>query len=217
MMHLNWHPNGMELLVGTKEDLVQSVDVRRMVDMDSSESKWALEAQLRLEHKPSSHYYGMCFSNSGREVFATTGDGPVKVLDYPTMTTLHTLQGHMYATYTVQHSPRGDWVAVGGQDSLITLWNTYDWHCEHSLTAHTSAVRDLSFSFDGAYIVAGSGIDARDGTSGIEVYHVDTGDVAHTIETKNAVTVVAWHPLRYWVAYAGDPNGLHIVGAGSSV
>ena len=105
---------------------------------------------------------------------------------------------------------------MGGGDSIITLWDTYDWHCAHALTSHTSAIRDLSFSFEGAYIVTGSGTDARDGSPGIEIYHADTGDVAHTIETSNPVTVSAWHPWKYWVAYAGDPGGLKIVGAGSS-
>ena len=219
-LFLTWHPNGTEMLVGTKDDLVYSVDVRRMMDLDSASSNWALEGNLLTpfpDQRSSTHYYGMCFSNSGREVFATTGDGPVKILDYPSMSVLHTLTAHSNVTYAVHQSPRGEWLAVGGQDSLITVWDTYDWHCAHMLTGHTSPVRDLSFSFDGSYIVTGSGTDARDGSAGIEVYHADTGDIAHTIDTSNPVTVSAWHPLRYWVAYAGDPGGLKIVGAGSNV
>ena len=217
-LFLTWRPNGMEMLVGTKDDVVHSIDMRRMMDFDSASNKWALDASVCTPDSGSStRYYGMCFSNSGREVFATTGDGAVKILDYPSMSLLHTISGHTQATHVVQQSPRGEWLAVGGSDSLITLWDTYDWHCEHMLTAHTTAVRELSFSFDGAYIVAGSMTDARDGGSGVEVYHADSGEVAYTIETSNPVSVAAWHPLRYWVAYAGDPGGMKIVGPGSSV
>ena len=220
-LFLTWHPNGMEMIVGTKDDLVQAVDVRGMMDIDGDmSSKWALEATDRTppnEHKSSSPRFNqMSFSNSGHELFVTTGEGPVKILDYPSMSVLHTISGHNAQTYAVQHSPRGDWLAIGGADSLVTLWDTYDWHCGHALTAHPTSVRDISFSFDGAYIVTGSGNDARDGTAGIEVYHADTGDVAHTIETSNPVTVAAWHPFRYCVAYAGDPGGLKIAGTGSS-
>ncbi|KAK3053402.1 hypothetical protein LTR09_005571 [Extremus antarcticus] len=217
-LFLTWHPNGQEMLVGTKDDNVHAVDVRRMMDFDSSSNNWAMESTNctpSANKASSARYYAMCFSNSGREVFATTGDGPVKLLDYPSMSTLHSLPGHSYATYAVQHSPRGDWLAVGGGDSIISLWDTNDWHCAHTLTSHASAVRDISFSFDGAYLVAGSGTDARDGTSGIDIYHADTGDVAHTIDTSNPVTVAAWHPYKYWLAYAGDPGGLKLIGPGS--
>lgn len=221
-LFLTWHPNGTELLVGTKEDEVHSVDVRRMgaLEDEMGSVQWTMDSTNRTPGglKPSSHFYGMTFSPSGHELFATTGDGPVKIFDYPSMASLHTLSAHMYASYAVSYSPRGDWLAVGGQDSMITLWDTLDWHCYAPLTAHTGPVRTLSFSFDGNYLVAGCGSDAKEhGEKGLQVYHVDTGEVAHTIETVNAVTVVEWHPLRYWVAYAGDPGGLKVVGAGSSV
>ena len=217
-LFLTWHPNGTELLAGTKEDTTHAVDVRRMMGVDGAGSKWAMDqTECTAPALKGTRLYAMCFSNSGREVFATTGDGPVKILDYPSMSLLHSLSGHTYATHAVQHSPRGDWLAVGGGDSIVTLWDTYDWHCAHALTGHSSAVRELSFSFDGAYIVTGSGSDARDGISGIEVYHADTGEIVQTIETGNSVTVSAWHPYRYWVAYSGDPGGLKILGAGSNV
>lgn len=220
VLFLTWHPDGREMLVGTKEDAVYSLDVRRTMNFDDAISQWALDSTERTpagDKSASLRYYAMCFSNSGREVFATTGDGPVKILDYPSMELLHTVSGHGHATYAVQQSPRGDWLAVGGGDSIITLWDTRDWHCSHALTAHTSATRDLSFSFDGAFIIAGSGSDARDGLKGIEIYHADTGDVVHTIDTTHAVTSAAFHPYRYWVAYAGDAGGLKIVGVGSSI
>ncbi|KAF2484422.1 WD40-repeat-containing domain protein [Neohortaea acidophila] len=220
-LFFTWHPNGHEMLVGTKEDVVYSVDARRMSSFDAEPNpQWSLDGTLLTpfpDQKTSTHYYGMSFSNSGRHVFATTAEGPVKILDYPSMSILHTLSAHSGTTYSVQQSPRGDWLAVGGQDSLITIWDTYDWHCAHMLVGHGSPVRDLSFSFDGTYLITGSGQDAREGTSGMEVYHVDTGDVAHVVDTVNPVSVSAWHPLRYWIAYAGDAGGLKIVGVGSNV
>lgn len=45
---------------------------------------------------------------------------------------------------------------------------------------------------------------------------IDTGDVAHTLDTNNPVTVAAWHPYKYWIAYAGDPGGLKLFGPSST-
>lgn len=212
---LTWHPNGREMLVGRKDDRIYSVDVRRMLSADSTPS-YNLEATESLR-RSRDIYTTVAFSNSGREVFATTEDGPVKIFDYPSMTPLHTLAGHTGPSYTVQHSPAGSYVAVGSADSTISLWDTSTWFCNHTLASPSqlTSIKDLSFSFDGTYIVAGSGDTARDGSPGMEIYHVDAGEVVHTVETSNCPTHVAWHPTRYWLAYAGDPGGLKVVGSGS--
>ena len=46
---------------------------------------------------------------------------------------------------------------------------------------------------------------------GCEVVHVESGDVVGKVEGGGQV---AWHPGRYWIAYAGDGGGLRILGAG---
>lgn len=213
---LSWHPSGTEILVGRKDDKIYSVDVRRMSAPEAVLPSVTLNA---TESTPTgkSVYNVMAFSNSGREVFATTQEGPVKILDYPSMSLLHTISGHTAPTYTVQHSPIGSTVAVGSGDSLVSMWDTHSWFCTHTLSAHMSSVRDLSYSFDGAYIVAGSGSDARDGSNGLEIYYAETGEVVHTVETIQPVTQVAFHPTRYWIAYNGDPGGLKIAGAGTAI
>ena len=217
-LFLTWHPNGQELLVGRADDVVQAVDIRRMSNFDNS-ATWSMQATERTPEKDKGHFNAMAFSNSGSCVFATTGEGPVKILDYPSMNVLHTLNAHTNETFAVQHSPSGNFVATGGTDSTICLWDTTHWHCANAIMTHSSAVQDLSFSFDGAYIIAASGREAgRDGgSSGIEISHADTGEHVHTVETKREASLVAWHPLRYWLAYAGDPGGIHIVGAGSTI
>lgn len=218
-LFLCWRPQGDVMIVGRKDDVVQAVDVRKMSGegLLNTGAGWEVEASEKTPAKDKGQFNAMAFSNSGHELFATTGEGPVKILDWPSLDLLHTLTAHTSATYAVQHSPAGTYVAVGGSDSLVTLWDTTHWHCAHALTAHSGSVRDLSFSFDGAYIAASSGSDARDSSSGIEICHADTGEVVHSVDTSNPITWLAWHPLRYWLAYAGDPGGLKILGAGSAV
>ncbi|KAK4543628.1 hypothetical protein LTR36_005273 [Oleoguttula mirabilis] len=216
---LTWHPNGREMLLGRDDSRIYSVDVRQMSGADSTPA-YTLEATERIHRGSSSTtYYQMAFSNTGREVFATTKGGPVKIFDYPSMSLLHTLTGHPETTYTVQQSPAGTYVAAGSADSTISLWDTHNWFCTHTLSSQSqsTSIKDISFSYDGAYLVAGSGDMARDVGGGMAIYHVDSGEVVHTVETINCPTFVAWHPTRYWIAYAGDPGGLKVVGGAGSV
>lgn len=217
-LFLTWHPNGTELLVGRKDDVVMAVDIRNLGSGDAT--SWEMEARqidpLQGKHGKA-QLNAMAFSNSGRELFVTTGGGPVEIHDWPSLEPLYTLTAHTSASYSVQHSPAGTYVAAGSGDGMVTLWDTTHWHCAHTLVAHNGPVRDLSFTFDGSYLACGSGTDTKESSNGIEISHVDTGERVHTVDTANPATLVAWHPLRYILAYAGDPGGLRIVGAGSSV
>jgi THO complex subunit 3 len=220
-LFLTWHPDGTQLLIGRRDDVVHAVDIRRanlpLLDITNIAAPASLKYDLLHTDRTPVKEYGnfnmMSFSNSGRQLFATTHEGPVVIFDYPSMQPVYTIKAHARDTYAVKQSPLGNYVAIGAGDSMITLWDTETWLCEHNLTHHTSAVRDLSFSFDGAYVVAGAGQDgSKDGDKGMAIYHVDTGDLAHTVETVNPVTWAAWHPHRYAIAHAGDPGGLKVVG-----
>lgn len=79
-LFLCWRPDGREIVVGRRDDVVVAVDVRMGMDgvverLDVQEGRKASQGQTNQ----------MCFSNTGREVFATTGEGSVRVLDWPTM------------------------------------------------------------------------------------------------------------------------------------
>nr|OQO25222.1 hypothetical protein B0A51_05795 [Rachicladosporium sp. CCFEE 5018] len=219
-LFLTWHPSGTELLVGRKDDVVMSVDVRKLGGSEGAlGTGWDLEARqidpLQGRHGKT-QLNEMAFSNSGRELLVTTGHGPVEIYDWPSLDYLHTLTAHNSAAYSVRHSPAGSFIAAGSGDGMVTLWDTTHWHCAHTMMAHTGPVRDLSFSYDGAYIACGSGGDTKESSTGIEISHVDTGERVHTIDTVAPASWIAWHPLRYWLAYAGETGGLRIVGAGSS-
>ena len=219
---LAWHPAGTALVATTtdprgKDDRVHALDVRRLHAADGSQSPlWTLSTSARCP-PPARRLHGLAFSNSGRELFLTTADGPVRIVSFPQGEALHALAAHADASYAVAASPAGTCVAVGAADSLVTLWDTARWRCAHALAAQPGPVRDLAFSFDGAFLTAAAGIDARDAAPGLPVYHVDAAEVVHTLPTDHPVTLTAWHPFRYWLAYAGDSGGLRVLGAGSAI
>lgn len=223
-LFLTWHPSGTELLVGTRNDVITALDVRKAdtpmilepnANAPSTSNLPGYDATPtdRSPTKDKGAFYQMAFTNSGSHILAATTEGPVKVLSYPSMQPIHHLVAHSGSTYSVQQSPTGNHIAVGGTDGLITLWNTNTWLVDHTLMEAAGAVRDLSFSYDGAYLTAGGGLDPlKDNEKGLSIWHVETGEEVVKLETTNAVTWAAWHPLRHAVAYSGDPGGLKIVG-----
>lgn len=75
---MTWRKGGEELVVGRKDDVLVAVD-RRMV---RETGQWKQVVQTNQ----------ISFSNSGRELFLTTGDGKVGILDYPSMVSCAVVQ-----------------------------------------------------------------------------------------------------------------------------
>ncbi|KAF2089069.1 WD40 repeat-like protein [Saccharata proteae CBS 121410] len=201
---LAWKPDGSELIVGRKDDVLVPISRATLTALPS--------------HRQNVQTNQTFFSWSGEQLFLTTGDGQVKILDYPSMVgclfsdsifynTIHTLNAHTSSCYSIECSPTGAYLAIGGSDALITLWDSTDWICQRTLGAMTGPVRSVSFSHDGSYIVGGS-----DEGTGLDIAHVETGEYVHRVETNFSAPCVQWHPSRYVLAYSGDPTGLKIVG-----
>lgn len=152
------------------------------------------------------------FSNTGSHLFVTTGDGRVKIVDYEKeFKQIHELNAHTSSCYTVALSSTGTHLAIGGGDALISLWDTKEWICVRTLEDMTGPVRSVDFSFDGSYVVGGS-----DEGNKLSIAHTETGEYVHHIETSAPALFVAWHPLRYVLAYSVDGQGLKIAGGMST-
>lgn len=156
-----------------------------------------------------------------QDLLVTHGDGTVKIFDYPSFDVLHTISSHTSSCSSIVFSPLGNYVAVGGSDAMIALWDTYDWVCKRTMSnANSGKVSGLSWSWDGRYItsscedVGGGGGEGK--SEGFEIYHAESGDVVYTVPTKtNSVPAVSWHPRSYALAYTVVENGkssLKIIG-----
>ncbi|KAI9851448.1 MAG: hypothetical protein M1838_003637 [Thelocarpon superellum] len=195
---LAWHPDGSMLMVGRKDDALLPI---RFGSDGPAQASTALPQPVQTNQTT--------FTHSGKELLLTTGLGTIEVLSYPDLKNLHTLNAHTSSCLSLELCPRGKYLAIGGSDALVSLWDTWEWIPRHGLAAMTGPVRSVSFTFDGAYVCGGG-----DEGLGIDVAHVDTGEYVHTVPTAHPAACVAWHPARYWLAYSGDPMGLKIVGAG---
>jgi WD40 repeat protein len=95
---------------------------------------------------------------------ATAGhDRNVHLWDAAEGTPMATLTGHAYSMVhparrfsvtALAVSPDGTWLASGGHDHTVRLWNTADGSPRDVLTGHSDTVRGLAVSPDGAWLAS---------------------------------------------------------------
>jgi THO complex subunit 3 len=165
----------------------------------------------------------------------TNSNGEVKVVEWPSWTHAYTMKAHTSSCLSLALAPSGRYLAIGGSDSLISLYDTKDFMCQRTLTtANAGAIKAVSFSFDGSYVVGAWEMDKESQglTPELAIFHAETGINVHTInpsvppprpmerQTDFGVSAVAWHPLRYWLAYSPVSTiatELRIIGMGGSL
>ncbi|KAJ9164871.1 WD40 repeat-like protein [Coniochaeta hoffmannii] len=208
---LVWAPDGESLIVGNKSDKLFILSPTQSTPISS--------------HQQSVQTNQIAFDWSGNKIFVTTGEGQTRILSYPGLEPVlrldyavdpddgkgkeFKLTGHTSSCVTAELQPTGRYLATGGTDSIIALWDTTDWICHRTLTKMSGPVRSISFTFDGSYIAGGS-----DEEAGVHVWHTETGEHLYTFKSRDNSPVVAWAPTRYCLAYSENSvgGGLRIAG-----
>jgi THO complex subunit 3 len=54
------------------------------------------------------------------------------------------LHGHTSACTTVELHPMNRYLATGGNDSLISLWDTDEWNCQRTITKMVGPIKSIS-------------------------------------------------------------------------
>ena len=202
-----WSVDGSAMVVGNKAEVLTTID------MTSGISTPVLQEKHRMKLETNHTTFSMAYPP--QDLLVTHGDGTVKILDYPSFEGLHTISSHTSSCSSIAMSPLGNYVAIGGSDAMIALWDTYDWVCKRTMSnANSGKVTGMSWSWDGRYITSSSedvssGAGGEGKSEGFEIYHAETGDVVQTVPTRtNAVPAVAWHPKSYVLAYTVVEGGL---------
>ncbi|KAI8629097.1 WD40 repeat-like protein [Xylariaceae sp. FL1651] len=202
---LTWAPNGDCVVVGNKENKLFVLSPTESTPISS--------------HQQSMMTNNIVFCWSGQRLFATTGEGKTRILSFPSFEPAYQfdykqvpdkefmLPGHTSSCFAAELHPFNRYLATGGTDSLIALWETNEWNCVRTITKMTGPVRSISFSWDGLFIVGGS-----DEGSGLEITVSETGEHLCTYKTQSPSHIVAWSPNRYALAYT-DSGSLRIIGA----
>lgn len=108
-------------------------------------------------HQQAGQTNQIAFCWSGQKVFVTTGAGTVRILSYPDFKPIFhvnygdkshefMLNGHTSSCLSAELQPTGRYLATGGSDSIIALWDTSDWMCQRTITNMVGPVRSISES-----------------------------------------------------------------------
>lgn len=120
---------------------------------------WDLEKgkPIRAIPNPKAEVTAVGFSQTdGRTAVVAGQDGQVAVWDLQAGKLQFTLEGHEGPVHCAVTSPNNQWLATGGEDSMIYIWNLSNGEALKIL-AHGEPVRGLCFSADSNYLLLGGG------------------------------------------------------------
>jgi THO complex subunit 3 len=114
------------------------------------------------------------------------------------------IKAHAAGCYAIDIDPSGQRVALGGADTLVSLWDAVDYTCLHTVTRLDKPVRAVRFSKGGDFIATGSEENF------IDISDAQTGECAVRLLAGAATDSLAWSPTEYIIAYVGDAQPANI-------
>lgn len=189
-INLAWKPDGNSIAVGSKDNKLTVIDTKTLKPIIRSTKQFPYEINE------------MAFNHTGEYLLVTTGKGTVEIFKFPSMVEVphSAVQAHSSHCYCIEFDPKMRYLATGGADALVSLWDISEMVCVRTFPRLDSQIRSLSFSHDGRFIASASG-DQR-----IDISDVASGRSVHTIETREAMNCIVWNPKKMLLACAGDEN-----------
>lgn len=198
--HVNFSPDG-QVLAG--------------MDQNGTITSWDMGAGelLRTLKRFHEHHMELAFSEEGSCVGLTATEDTVTLWDAESLIIL--TPGHDVTAATV--SPNGRFVATGGRDGDIKLWQVETQQCVQTLSGHIGQINSIMFSPDGTLLISGGGDNwerqkGEDATVYLflsndsvvdktaKVWEVTTGANIATLESNWMVRGIALSPDGKYIA-----------------
>ncbi|KXZ44010.1 hypothetical protein GPECTOR_75g734 [Gonium pectorale] len=188
---LSWAPDGSQLVVSCSSDELVFIDIRRM----RKQRQWGLSGHTKLSEVrwgPTQGHVTMALDDG------TVRIAPLNKLDAP----IWRLNSHASHTTCLAYSRDYKYLASGGSDALVSLWELEEMTCLRTYSRPDQSVRTLGFSHDANWLAYCS----EDGYGTIDVVSTQTGELASTLNLKSYCETVAWCPAAPVLAFAGDES-----------
>ncbi|MBL7808866.1 MAG: hypothetical protein JNN28_13685 [Saprospiraceae bacterium] len=128
-----------------------------------------------------SQYLSVSAISSDFKYFATTDENTIDIWEMDSGALISTFRGHIQSDYgvdfiqTMRFSPNNQYIATGGDDAIIMLWNIKTGKKEQTFVKHTKEIIDLIFSNDGQLLLS----RGRDGL--IHIWNVGQDNIESRI------------------------------------
>ena len=207
---VEWHPDGSLLAIAEKDNQVHIYDVRKTLSSynkpptrhSNTRPPNTLSKPVRTFNLKPDILNECHFSPAGQHMVAATKTlnsmGTLQIWPSYTseMKTITTLVGHTGPIYCLKFSPCKRFLATGGFDALVGLWDTSEMVCTATISRMTKFIRSVSFSHDSNLLAVSN--EER----WIDIANAQTGEEVGRIEAINGADELAWHPKSYALAYA---------------
>lgn len=188
-----YSPDGRVLFFSTSGHSLYFLELGR--ETPDAKEAWRLVSS----DKPQSPGSKALFNHAGDALLVShVQANTIRILDWPQLRTLDNHSAHVGGCLAIAQDPRGRYVASGGIDSIVNLYDVQDWVCARTITVTDHSISDISFSHDGEYIAVSS-----QGPY-IDIIATETGAPLHRVPAPAPSPTVAWHPSRYAIAYCGQ-------------
>lgn len=189
-LYIAWTKDGNQMAVGSREDIVCCLDVRKM----------KISSKQTFRYQVNELGFLQAIGKPSRLLLQCTGknNGDVDALLWPEGKHVATLHGHTVPALSLAVDPKEELIATGGADALVSLWDAKDFICLKTYFHMDFPIRALSFSQDSRYL-AMTGEDPY-----VFVEDVISGESLGKIALRYSPEDCAWNPAQNILAYPVD-------------
>jgi WD40 repeat protein len=145
------------------------------------------------------------FSRDSKYLYCVCEDGRILIVDSFKMSVKHSLQADSEEVLTMAVSSNGDYIACGGKDAKIKLFETNSFEQLPIQNPHWDHINSIDFSSDNRFLLS-TGEDFN-----LCLSSVETGELVSTIEEDFCGSIIACSPTGDYVAgVAGQSNKIKI-------
>jgi WD40 repeat protein len=158
-LQVRFHPNGKQLVAGTKEG---GILVWNIVSAeDGSSPDFELVATLRADDETSTEIHSLAFNRGAQLLAAAYGDGKIRLWDMERQALLDEFPSSINGDAAcLEFDPVADHLIAAGADASITFLNAVR-HPQHRLYGHSAPIIALAATADGTLISASSDGELR--------------------------------------------------------